>query len=625
MSDETLVTVLCNGADGPAGQSISAGTSVLDLRYTQEGQTEPLVRIGLPDFVRDVYHLPDRMLDLLEMAAYVFSADRLVRRGPKDALEYHAWTRSFHFIVRVRDHAFWQQSRVAESLSSALQFMTGDRDYHFTFQPGHSTHPTSLFDSEHFELDPISDLSVILFSGGLDSLAGTIQRLETTDDHVCLVSHQSQMGTKRTQDRLFDALSNHYPGRVKHYRFRCHLRGVRAAEETQRTRAFLFASIASAIAHTFGQDRFFVYENGITGMNFARREDLSNARATRTTHPQTIYRLREFFSLVLDRPMTIESPFLWNTKTDIVQYIKDGPHPELLPSSVSCSRTFQNLGQATHCGGCSQCVDRRIAVYAAKAENLDEAGIYAQDIIARTISNGETKTTAVDYLRQAKSFGTWNIDHFYQEMLSELSELVEYLPDSTDETNAVERIWNLCKRHGDQVALGMHRMREVHEDDLYQQLEVDSLLELISVREYLRNPVERLVASIGSLVVNAVPKMFSVQPPLNEPDLNLKISALLDTHKLGLIREHPAVAFAGAHAVPDHGSEENDLVIESKYIRTTTTPSKASEGMAADLTKYADRSHILFLVYDPEHAIKDGERFKSDFESKGGCTVLILR
>ena len=295
MSNGAPVTVLCNGANGPRRRSVLTAPGMLDLNYLQGAGVSPIVRIGLPDFVRDVYHLPDRVLDLLELAAYVYCADRLVRRGTKGALEYHAWARSFHFVVRVRDHKFWQQSAVLDALSRALQFMTGDREYRFTFQPGHSTPKTNLFDAEQFHLAPSDNLSVVLFSGGLDSLAGTIRRLEETGGRVCLISHQSQPGTKQTQNSLFSALSNRYPGRLSHYRFQCNLRRARATEETQRSRAFLYTSIACAIAQTFGQNHFFVYENGITSMNFARREDLSNARATRTTHPQTIQRLEEFF------------------------------------------------------------------------------------------------------------------------------------------------------------------------------------------------------------------------------------------------------------------------------------------------------------------------------------------
>ena len=466
--------------------------------------------------------------------------------------------------------------------------------------------------------------SIALFSGGLDSLAGTIGYLEQTNDHICLVSHQSQPGTIRTQDRLINALQAQYLNRISHYKFRCNLKGKRAIEETQRTRAFLYTSIAYAIAQTLDQDNFLVYENGITSINFARREDLSNARASRTTHPQTIARLQEVFALVRGQPIRIKLPFLWKTKADIVNDIKTGPHPELMPSSVSCSKTFQNLGNATHCGGCSQCIDRRFAAYAAKADDLDESGIYAKDIVAKSITDGEVKTTAVDYVRQARRFATWNIDHFVQEMVSELSELVDYLPGSWNENDTIEQVWRLCQRHGQQVAMSMHRMRELH-DDLFEDLQNNSLLQLISEREYLKNPIERMATSLCELLGPAIGKMFQNQAPSNERDLNTKVSALLESHRFDLIQEHPAVSFAGGHSVPDHGNDNFDLLIEAKYIRGGTTPSRASEGMAADLTKYPPNAHILFLVYDREHSIADDGQFKEDFESRGRCTVLIIR
>lgn len=69
--------------------------------------------------------------------------------------------------------------------------MTGDRDFTFIFQSGHRTPATSLFDRGDFRIEPRQRTSIILFSGGLDSLAGAIERLETSNDHVCLVSYRS--------------------------------------------------------------------------------------------------------------------------------------------------------------------------------------------------------------------------------------------------------------------------------------------------------------------------------------------------------------------------------------------------------------------------------------------------
>ena len=614
--------VLCNGASSPSAGRHTARELKLD--YIKRGDTLPAISIGLPEFVGAVYHLPDRLLDLLEIAAYVYCADRRTNRGRTDSVEYHSWARSFHFVIRVRDPEFWSRESVVRALQRALQFMTGDSEYLFSFEPGHITPPTSLFDSKEFRLGTTQNVSVVLFSGGLDSLGGTIQLLNDSSDHVCLVSHRSQQGTKKTQDRLAHALKIHYPGRLSHYKFECHLRKMRATEETQRTRAFLYSCIASAIAYAWEQTRFVVYENGITSMNLPRREDLLNARASRTTHPQTIFHLQELFSLVMDHTVRIETPLLWKTKTDIVTDLFKGPHPELIASCVSCSKTFQNLGQFTHCGGCSQCIDRRFAAYAAEAHNWDHLGLYKDDIVTRRITQGDIKTTAVDYVRQARKFASWNVDHFCHEMIGELSDLVDYMPEYSSDADVVEQVWQLCKRHGQQVSMAMYSMRAVH-DDLFKECERDSLLQIISDREYLKHPVVRMVRSIEEKLSIAIPKMFVSSLPSDERDFNLKVSALLDSHNMELIREHPVVSFAAGHSIPDHGNIDLSLVIESKYIRNNTSPSKASEGMAADLTKYPQSAHILFLVYDPQHSIKDDAIFKNDFESSGRCTVVILR
>ena len=74
--------VLCNGADPPQSNWINLSLMVR-LEY-RESAGRPNIKLTLPNFVLDVFHLPDRILDLLEIAAYVFCADRLTSRGSKD-------------------------------------------------------------------------------------------------------------------------------------------------------------------------------------------------------------------------------------------------------------------------------------------------------------------------------------------------------------------------------------------------------------------------------------------------------------------------------------------------------------------------------------------------------------
>ena len=106
MKDGSPKIVLCNGAVLPNEIEKQNTEAPLRLEYRSITDFEPNVKLALPDFVRDVFYLPHRILDLLEIAAYIFSADRLISRGYRDALEYHSWSRSFHFVVKVRDFDF---------------------------------------------------------------------------------------------------------------------------------------------------------------------------------------------------------------------------------------------------------------------------------------------------------------------------------------------------------------------------------------------------------------------------------------------------------------------------------------------------------------------------------------
>ena len=619
MTNDTSHIILCNSADPDSDRSENG---VIQIGYLE--QTTGNMNLHLPDFVKGVYHLPDRLLDLLEIASYVFCADRLVPRGSRKSVEYHNWSRTIEFRIRVRDISFWDSIEVKDALTNALKFITGDREYSFCFQPGHSTVPSSLFDSSEFSIAGERNISVILFSGGLDSLAGALDRLNNSDDQVCLVSHQSlQPRTIRTQERLVSSLQSSFPDRVFHYRFKCSLKGIRAREETQRSRSFLYTSVAFSMAYAYKINQFYVYENGVTSMNFARRGDQAYARASRTTHPKSIELLRRFFSLVANETIHIEVPFLWKTKTDVFNSLKSSGKLPLLSSAVSCNKTFQHMEQGTHCGQCYQCVDRRLAAYASETEEFDGLGIYAKDFIAQSIEIVDARTTVVDYIRQARNFARWNIDFFYEKTMNGLLDLIDWIPNYTDENEIVERVWELCHRHGNQVLKAITRMRGIH-DDLYQSIEKGSLLDLMSEREYLKEPIERLVFSIKELVSEAIPAMFRQTKPQNEDDLNTKISALLMTHHQDLKSEHPEVSFAGASVIPDHKIGAG-LVIESKYIRESTTPSKATDGIAADLTKYPEESHILFFVYDPTRKISNDRVYIDDIETKGRCTVCILR
>ena len=67
MTKDSPHIFLCNNAELDGSKS---GKSVKQLNYLEEATKN--VNLLLPNFVRGVYHLPDRLLDLLEIASYVY-------------------------------------------------------------------------------------------------------------------------------------------------------------------------------------------------------------------------------------------------------------------------------------------------------------------------------------------------------------------------------------------------------------------------------------------------------------------------------------------------------------------------------------------------------------------------
>ena len=97
MRDVSPHIVLCNGAEPPEQLD---QFKFIKLEYQESIGNSRNVNLALPNFVLDVFHLSDRILDLLEIAAYVYCADRLISRGSKNNIEYHSWSRLFHFIIK---------------------------------------------------------------------------------------------------------------------------------------------------------------------------------------------------------------------------------------------------------------------------------------------------------------------------------------------------------------------------------------------------------------------------------------------------------------------------------------------------------------------------------------------
>ncbi|MDN5301095.1 MAG: hypothetical protein PWQ60_609 [Thermoanaerobacteraceae bacterium] len=607
---------------------INPNGKVIRLSYFDNEKEKGNVRIALSRFIKNPDELPERIVDLLEIASYVFSADRAVDRGERDSLYNESWTRIFEFHIPVRDLAFWEQDNVKTALSNALVFMSGDRKYNFYFyqmnqenQPNESNYTQlSLFTKDFLPISDASNTEIILFSGGLDSLAGALDFLHTfPEKKLCLVSHQANKKVTHTQDVLVELLMKKFPNRINHYKYECHLRKFSSLEETQRTRMFLYASIAFSICNYYDKHSFNVYENGITSINLPKQGDIMNARASRTTHPKTIGLMQAFLQC-FDNTFTIKNPFIMKTKKDIVNIFKETDELNMIENAVSCSTTRNKPGGASHCGCCSQCIDRRFAMFSAELEAYDE-GVYKEDFINH-IPDSETKQRLYGTLRLACMEGIRNQADFRVKFLNELDDLIDYIPgDNPDDK--LSDVYDLFCRYGDSILYAAKRMQMKYED-LSSQIPKDSLLEMLASRAYKKTPIEHKVIEIDNILKKTIPILFKREEPKNENDLNDKVQAILISESTKFEREYPPIRFGITTYNPDHS--QDDLLIETKFIRKNTTPSVATSGIAEDMTKVPKAYGLLFIVYDPERQIDDDDTFIRDFENRReGCYVRIYR
>lgn len=621
-SSSRTIQVYC----GELCKSSQCSPDELNLINYPINDLEPNVTIGYEGFVFDPHTLSDRILDLLQISAMVFCADRMARRGERESVSNVSWARSFDFHISVLDHEFWMQKKVQNTLSEALCFMTGDRSFTFDFQKaelGHfeekKNHQLSLFPKETDRITDADAYDVMLFSGGLDSLAGLLEELSNQNQKVITVSHMSNNVVIHLQRKLISRLNQDYSNRILSYGLTCHNKKMLSSlEETQRTRMFLFSAIAFAICGCFNKHKFFVYENGVTSLNFSVQTDVINARASRTTHPKTLGLLRKFYKL-FDSSFDIIAPYYKSTKEDIIKIFQKLNRLDLISSAVSCSSTRTKHSMCPHCGCCSQCIDRRFAIFAAGLTDYD--GEYAEDFIYE-MKDHETTQRLYQQMRFASAKDYQTQFDLLKNYGDETQDAIEYWPCDNPQ-DSLEEIHNLLMRYSDSV-LRAAKQIQIKYDDLRTPISENSFLKIISSREYLKTPFERRIEEIDKKLKLSLPLLFNTEKPKNENDFNDKIIGLLQSAEERWLREYPTLKFGITQYRAD--GYFDGLIVESKYIRGNTSPSVASQGIAADITEIAPEQNVFFVVYDPERKITDDENYcKSFMVRKPNCVMKVYR
>lgn len=617
---------LCGGAV-PTGDRAAGSPRRTVLELTAHGSAAN-VNIQLEDvakvFLRD---LSPRIIDLLEIASYVFAADCSTSRGTgwADEATTEPWSRDFRFLIPVRDLPFWSQPDVQRLLRQILAFLSDDK-YDFEFQQLTEDQPRQTYVSfGDFEEWPFYGAErVIMFSGGLDSLARVVETA-SSGSNLLLVSHRSVATMDARQRRLVEELRRRYPNRLIHVPVWVNKAKKLGREHTQRTRSFLYAALGTVVADSAKARGVRFFENGVVSLNLPIADEVVRARASRTTHPIVLSYLSELFSLLLGRSFVVDNPYLFKKKTDVVSTIAANGGAGLIPRTCSCAHTgfFQSKTQ-WHCGTCSQCIDRRTAILAAGQAQHDAETDYVSDVFTGPRRQGYEQNMAVDYVRHAFELNRMSETEMSAKFNLELSRALRPFPNRR---SAAENLVALHKEHGEAVYAVVTRQMQNHVNELVAgSLEPTSMLAMIAGQRHLEPAWTRYCARVRELLTRGIPIACRTHKPKDEPHLQELCDAILKADGGELIREFPFMRWSSVLTKPDWSVEALRLVIEAKYVRKKEDLRPISEALAADVTKYGDNERrILFVIYDPSHLVVDEHAFSEPFLRRGTMIVCFVR
>ncbi len=371
--------------------------------------------------------------DLLNLASGVYASDLAVKREEREN-----FLRTIELTVEVVNiHAF---ERIKDILSSALLTLSRD-NWHIKFVEKKGT-PVSGFQWQNKEG------AVLLFSGGIDSMCAASDFISQKKDLV-LVSHNTHANkvVDKSQRKVHKALEDFYKTKVKHIHIKVYARKSAShkfpepnnRENTQRTRSFLFLSLAALITKRSGFNKvLYMAENG----QFAIHLPLNSARvgpfSTHTADPNFVTTAQEIFRTVLSNPdFEISNPFLYKTKAEVFAVMPKKLQQQV-HNSASCWMISHVPGEK-HCGICIPCISRRIALeYNGLKVKEYHNDIFMADI-ASLADDDTGKRNMIDYLEFITKFKKVTPQN-KEELICDFPELINPAIDEDKAMKLYERV-----------------------------------------------------------------------------------------------------------------------------------------------------------------------------------------
>jgi 7-cyano-7-deazaguanine synthase in queuosine biosynthesis len=533
--------------------------------------------------------------DLLEIAAYVYYADCSISRGRETDVYAEKWQRKFDFIIPVSDPSRWNEPEVRDLLKETLDFLTGD-DFSFTFTPPRPW-PGQLYLSFAGTLPPFPNAdSICLFSGGIDSLVGSLFLLKERNERPLLVSHRSVPLMDSRQKRLVKELQQrNTEWEFPHLSVWINRMGNRAAEMTQRSRSFLYLSIATSVASQLKMKKIYLCENGVVSLNIPISPQTVGTLLTRTTHPKFLSLFNQLIQKLFRNDLSVENPFVFHTKTQLLEMLKGWDQSELLQATVSCSYAQGKTKLQPQCGTCFQCVGRRFSVIAAGLEEHDPPEYYEKDLFLEALEEGKETASAEGYVRTAFEIEEMEDVRFFSSY-PELDEAVNFFDMPPDES--ARKLYDLFRCHATEVInTATIKCNEHQKDLLAGKLPDNCLISMLAHRRHLLDPLNSYAEKIGRILAQALRIDFQTEKPRKEQRVQESAQATLAAAGERLRRESPMLSYTVVLTKPDFSAihDFNRILFLELKLLNSRSKLKRTRGLPLTQDKNGETNKMVCI------------------------------
>lgn len=348
-SSGIVIEVVENGA-----RSRRVNECVLDKDIRFDGES-----LQAATFTR----LDDIDTDLLVVISAVRYADRKTKRRLGSG-----WPRTITLSIPVYNLDTWR--KVELHLTSLLRMLTGDA---WTLEFRKRTQRNRIVQGFIPGLsDDFAGATIIPYSDGLDSLAG-LARLRKEEPATPALLVNARKGQRNNQ------LPRPSGTAVIGVPFATSVRG---GETTFRSRTFVYYSLAALAWHRNRGKRIWIGESGV-GCIGPSLVPFGIEQPVRGSHPVFTRQLSEILAVLWNRTPRFEFPHLWRTKGTVLAELKDDDAFREWRSTKSCSRNHRRQhpsAHGSHCGVCTGCLFRRLAIHAARLPD-ERVDVYFEDVM----------------------------------------------------------------------------------------------------------------------------------------------------------------------------------------------------------------------------------------------------